>query len=210
MKKTIDERLVNQHGALRESKSDARRTSIIKAAIHSIATKGIHETSLFSIAKEIKSTRSLVTHYFKNVDALIEATIHYVLQVGQEITVASLVNAVTPDDTLKGIVNATFDWFEREPEHASVVELALYYASFDDRYRKLSLAMRNYAESRLLAVLDADPKWKKVSPQKRRERARAIRNYHLGSVVSLYSCTTASERETFQNEVLKTTRLMIE
>lgn len=209
MKKRIDKRLLDQHEPL-SAKADARRNAIIRAMIHSVATRGIHETSLFSVAKDMKTTRSLVTHYFKNIDALLEASVHYVLQVGQEITVSRLVTSMTPEDALRAIVEATFDWFERDPEHACLVQLSLYYSSFDPRYQKLGVTMRDQAEARLLAVIDADPRWKRVPPKKRAERARAIRHYHLGSVVSLYSCPRPEEVEGYREAVLEVTRRLLD
>jgi len=183
------------------SKGEARRLAILEAAISVLATHGIHALSLEEVGRRAKMRRSHVAYYFTNPELLLDAVIRHVVAVGQQITVARLAEVSGARERLLAHARATFEWFESNPDHASVMLLMQYYASVRPDYRELNRIVRQAGEDRIRAILEAGPLSPKASAADIRRAAVSIRGHLVGSLLVYF---TASGKVTMKEDLIAT------
>lgn len=169
------------------SKADLRRMAILDAVIESMAAPGTEWLHSQDVGRRAKMQRSHVVYYFPNQDAMLDAAIRFVVSVGQEITVAHLATATTPEGRLEAMVRATFTWFERHPAHAAVMEAVTYLGMRDAKYRALNQKIREAGESRLEQILLSGRAKKGAGPADAKRAASAIRAVLVGALAQFFS-----------------------
>ena len=89
-------------------KGDLRKLAMAQAAITSLATEGIENTTLDSIGKRLGIRRSHVVYYFKMREELVAAAICLITVTAQDITVRKVSAAATARERLIAIVDGAF------------------------------------------------------------------------------------------------------
>lgn len=189
------QRLYSQILDFKPSKADLRRMAILDGVIESLAAKGTDWLHSQDVGRRAKMRRSHVVYYFPNQDAMLEAAIQFVVSVGQEITVAHLALAKTPEERLEAMVRATFVWFERHPAHAPVMAAVNYLGMRDEKYRQLNQKIREAGEARLESILLSGRARKGAGPSVAGRAARAIRALLVGSLTHFFSSEKALDYE---------------
>jgi AcrR family transcriptional regulator len=135
------------------SRSDHRKIALLESTIDCIASIGVESITLEELGNRTDMTKAHVAYHFKSCRLLIEAAIKFVISTGQSETVNKVSKAEEPREKLIAFIEATFEWFEKFPKHASVMLLFYYYANTQDEYRALHTEVRELGAKRLAAIL---------------------------------------------------------
>lgn len=162
-------------------KGDLRKIEILEAAIHCLADDGIHRTTFESVGKRLGIGRAHVAYHYPNLDDLFEAAIKFCVSHVQVMTVDAV--TATEDDQEKpaAFINATFEWVQRFPKHASVILLLYYLASVLPRFRKIHDDVRTLGAERLKAI--AAGALGKKSPAKPAVVGKKLQSLMTGNLV---------------------------
>lgn len=161
-------------------KGDLRKVAIMEGAIEIIASDGVENLSFESLGKRLKMGRAHVAYYFPDRDELVLSTIKLVVATVQSFTVERVKHAADAPGRLTAFVEATFDWMESYPRHASAILLLYYYASYDRRYRELHDEIRRLGAKRIEAIVKAIlPPAKKRSSMAAAKLVQSILTGHL-------------------------------
>lgn len=192
---------------VRPRKGDLRRLEVVLAAVRLIAKSGVAAMTLDAVGKALGIGRSHVAYYFKSTEEIVEAAIQLVIATGQDITIETVRRAKTPVEGLLLHVEGTFHWFEKYPEHASVMLMLYYFSSFDAHYRAINTRIRKVGRERILGLLEPVRKFRKLAPAARERLAVEIQNTLTGNLVAHFSATPGlsleEERIRTQEQVRK-------
>lgn len=180
-----DSDLFKQFKEFKPRRGDLRRQKIINAIIDAIAQEGLHEFNSKTIAERAKMIRSHVVYYFPNYQSMIQAAVQFVVMTGQEITVAHLAVANTPEEKIEAWVEATFSWFERFPNHGPVMGLLYYLASCDPIFGDLYDKIKDAGRERIKLILLSGAK--KKNDKLAFESAVRMRSMITGLLIDSFS-----------------------
>lgn len=188
MNKAADkQRLLHQILPFKPRSGDLRRMVIVEAVIDSIAADGIHHMTSDSVAKRAKMRRSHVAYYFPNYESMIRAAVEFVVATGQEMTVAYLAQEKPGEPSLRAMIRATFDWFERHPKHRSVMEFLNYAGLCDEHFRQLYRRIERGGLDRLESILRGKRSRRGKRTPSAEKTALMIRNHLVGSLIHLFN-----------------------
>lgn len=171
-------------------KSDLRRIAIIRAVVDCLAKDGIHRLSAEAIGARTGMRRSHICYYFPNQESMIRSAVEFVVATGQEVTVAHLAGATEPRERIRAYLKGTYGWFERFPEHGSVLSLLHYYGAVDERFRELNERIKVAGEVRITELLLAGAR-KAAKRSEARSLAVDLRAHLAGSILT----TLAAEKQ---------------
>ncbi len=153
MNKNISPALYFQVFGLKPGRGEQRRLAIVEAFIDCLCTEGLDRTTFDSVGKKLGMTRTHVAYFFANRDELVFTAIRFVIATGQEVTVAHLEQAKSPQAQLKAAIEGPFVWLEKYPQHAAVMLMFYYLCSYEQKYRDLQTLIQQTGEARLLACV---------------------------------------------------------
>ncbi|MEZ4751140.1 MAG: TetR/AcrR family transcriptional regulator [Bdellovibrionota bacterium] len=168
------------------SKADRRRASILEAVIEGIG-EGLEGSTVERISQRTKMRRSHVQYYFKNREEMLESAIKFAISTSQEINVEYLKDLDSPEAMLRTYVEATLEWFVREPSHRSVMALLLYFSTCFPQYRHISTQIAKSGEDRIVAILKAKKSKKGKGEKAARALAKTIRLLVVGALIDLHT-----------------------
>jgi len=93
-----------------------RRRQLIDATIETIHRHGFADTTIARISKAAGMSSGIISHYFGGKNALLEATMRFLMQELRNDYLARLANAKTPKDRLEAIVNTNFNEEQFTPQ----------------------------------------------------------------------------------------------
>ncbi|MBY0372039.1 TetR family transcriptional regulator [bacterium] len=164
---------------LKPGRGEERKLKIVEAAIESLATGGLENTTFDSIGKRLKMRRTHVAYYFTNRDELIQACIRYVVAVGQSAIIEDASRAASWKPRLKAVVEGPFDWLGGNPKFAAVMVLFYSLCSYSKNYRELQNNIRSMGEQRLASCLAGTS----LSESQARDLARQMQMLMTGAFV---------------------------
>ncbi|MCB0417880.1 MAG: TetR family transcriptional regulator [Bdellovibrionales bacterium] len=183
---STSDKILRQILEFRPSKADQRRALILEAVIEGIG-EGLEGSTVERISKRTKMRRSHVQYYFKNREEMLDAAIKYVISVSQEINVEYLKDLKSPEAMLRAYVEATFEWFVREPTHRSVMGLLMYFSTCFPRHRHIMQQIADSSEERLQAILKLKKSKKGKGDKAAKALAKTIRTLVIGALIDLHS-----------------------
>jgi AcrR family transcriptional regulator len=169
-------------------KGDLKKIQILNLAIEQIGTQGVESLSLDVIAKALKTSRSHVLYYFNDKETLLLSVVRYALATGQEVFVEKVSRPSSPKAKLFGYVDAVFDWAENHPNHAKVLILLYYNATFSEAFRSIYMPVKATAVNRIGATFDSTSS----------ETNEAIYHCLVGYLLSLLNSDLSQSRATFR------------
>jgi DNA-binding transcriptional regulator YbjK len=208
----------NDHGALYFetfgvglSKGDQRKLQIIEAAIESFATKGIANTSLESIGKQLKVRRSHIAYYFSTLEELIEDAIKFVAATAQAVTVERLKTAHSSEERLAAFVEAPFEWCERYPRHAAMMMLFYHLCTYQPGLRKMHSAVRKAGLQRIeqIVLLSCKSKPSATRVTKIAQVCGSIQNLITGNIIEHLTMEQGKNLQKRKAETLATARELV-
>lgn len=115
-----------------------RRQQLIEATLESIELHGLHGTTIVTISKLAGVSSGIISHYFGGKQALIEATVKYLLFKLHEDLLNNLSNrTATPKERLYAIVEANFSHVQQS-NRAAVTWLSFWAQSMhSDRLARI-------------------------------------------------------------------------
>lgn len=93
-----------------------RRRQLIDATIETIHRHGFADTTIARISKAAGMSSGIISHYFGGKNALLEATMRFLMQELRNDYMARLAQSKTPVDRLEAIVNTNFDEEQFTPQ----------------------------------------------------------------------------------------------
>ncbi|NIZ02051.1 choline-binding transcriptional repressor BetI [Thalassospira lucentensis] len=93
-----------------------RRRQLIDATIETIHRHGFADTTIARISKAAGMSSGIISHYFGGKNALLEATMRFLMQELRNDYMARLAQSRTPVDRLEAIVNTNFDEEQFTPQ----------------------------------------------------------------------------------------------
>lgn len=93
-----------------------RRRQLIDATIETIHRHGFADTTIARISKAAGMSSGIISHYFGGKNALLEATMRFLMQELRNDYLARLASAKSPMDRLEAIVNTNFDEEQFTPQ----------------------------------------------------------------------------------------------
>mgnify|MGYP000114738233 CR=1 FL=1 len=93
-----------------------RRRQLIDATIETIHRHGFADTTIARIASAAGMSSGIISHYFGGKNALLEATMRFLMQELRNDYLVRLANAKTPKDRLEAIVNTNFNEEQFTPQ----------------------------------------------------------------------------------------------
>ncbi|MBX2831064.1 MAG: transcriptional regulator BetI [Rhodospirillales bacterium] len=93
-----------------------RRRQLIDATIETIHRHGFADTTIARISKAAGMSSGIISHYFGGKNALLEATMRFLMQELRNDYLVRLANAKTPIDRLEAIVNTNFNEEQFTPQ----------------------------------------------------------------------------------------------
>lgn len=185
--RTISDALYLSLFPVKRKKSEERKLRIVEAVVECIATRGLEHTTFEVIGKMVKMERTHVSYYFSSRDELIKGAVRYVVAVGQEITIGHVKKAENWKDRFTAVIEAPFEWLKLYPNHAPVMGIFSYLATYNEEFRKLQNAVRTGGEERLLASLQPLVENGKLSKVHATELCRAIHGMLTGNITFYFS-----------------------
>lgn len=131
----IDEVLSIHEGEKPLSLGERRKRQILEAAFEVLLHKGYDGTSMQDIAQAAKVKRTLVHHYFKTKDEIIDLLVIYVRTHYQNFVVTKMKEQNGAPDTLKTYIEAALMWPIEFPKHIRLWLLFFYWCTFKEKYR---------------------------------------------------------------------------
>lgn len=192
---------------LKPSKGDLRRIALVEAAISCMATMGLEKTTYDAIGKKLGVRRSHVAYYYKDLNDLVKDAVRYIIATGAQITDSHLHKAGPGIKQIEGIVNGSFSWFKKHPDHVAVM-LGLYYlAARDPQYKKLNTELRLGGTTRISEAL------KVIAPKKnsswRQVTADAINSMIAGTLIELATTQSKVILEKRSKDLLKSIAVLV-
>ncbi len=89
------------------------RQTIKEAALELFGQQGYHSTSISRIAKEAGVSKGLLYNYFDSKEALLEEILMDAVETGEEIMAEIVQQADEPVDILRGMIETTFDFVQK-------------------------------------------------------------------------------------------------
>lgn len=93
-----------------------RRRQLIDATIETIHRHGFADATIVRISKAAGMSSGIISHYFGGKNALLEATMRFLMQELRNDYLARLTNARTPMERLEAIVNTNFNEEQFTPQ----------------------------------------------------------------------------------------------
>ncbi len=145
------------------SRGELQRVRIIETAIQCIASEGIDQTNIETIAKRMGTRRSHIAYYFKEADEIVQFSIQYIIRKATESVLQQVSRAGSPRQRLEAYMTANFDWGAQNEDFAAVMLLFYYYARIRPKYRAMQKQIMDTAIGRIAALLQplvpgSDPK----------------------------------------------------
>lgn len=162
-------------------KADKRRLSIIQATIKAVADEGIEGANFERIARRLKLRRSHIVYYFESREALVIATVRYVVALAQEITSQYLVKKNTAREKIHGVNEATFKWADEYWDHVRVLVMFYSHCASEASFRKLNTELRDIGTARIVELLKLDGC--KDSATILQQKARSIQGTITGHII---------------------------
>jgi len=146
------------------SKGDLRKIQILEEAIRQLTSQGIENVSLESISKRIGLKRAHVAHYFPSIGTIVDAAVRLITMKAQRITVEGISSVSTSLEIVRTVVDGAFRWADQYPDHARLMALFYYYATWNKKYRALHTKIRIVGAERLsVAIKSHRPQLSKKS-----------------------------------------------
>ena len=165
-------------------KGERAKAEIIDATVRLLATRGFHETSFETIAKEIGVGRSHVAYHFADLEELLAAAIRLITLTAQSITVEELKKGDEGWESLvTGYVSGAFYWIQRNPAHFSLLMLFYHLSTIHPRFRKLHTEIRAAGRKRIHDVLLRSEIGAALGPEGCAEAAALIQGQITGTLV---------------------------
>ncbi len=150
----------------RKSKADERRPEILKSAYEVVSREGLENTTLAKIAEHMGVATSLLTHYFKSKDDIIESLADYMVEIYDESVMLDYNKITDSRKRIEAILDARLWEFSRQ-----VVEDRVWYdvynlslrnkrinKCFEDLYNRDTSAVKREMDIILKdSGIDADP-----------------------------------------------------
>jgi len=194
------------------SKADARRLSILEAAIRTYSHLEIDYVTYEDIAREAKVSRPLILHYFPQRRDLFFTMIRFIRAGLQGMAIQSFDEGNDPLEGFSRYVHAVFDWPIKYPDHARVWLILFYFASHDNELKKEHARITRMGMERICAMLKATEIAKlapKRTNQDRLALAKALQAQITGAFVE---CMTESEPSMYgsiRDNTLRTSLVII-
>jgi DNA-binding transcriptional regulator YbjK len=169
-------------------KADKRRLSIIQIAIKSIAEDGIEGANFERIARKLNLRRSHIVYYYEDRDALVLATVRYVVALAQEITASTISSADSARDKILAINKATFSWANMYWDHVRVLIIFYSHCANQSAYRKLNTELRDIGSARIAELLKLEGI--KGTATQLMHKARSIQSVMTGHIIEYVACNS--------------------
>jgi AcrR family transcriptional regulator len=130
-----------------------RKLEILGAAIRALGAEGAERTTLESVGRRLRISRSHVAYYFGGRKGLLAESFRFSSMCLEELTEQRIREARTPEEQLRAAVSAPFEWAERWPDQARVMLHFHSQCARDRELRKLGTRLRARQLARLRAIL---------------------------------------------------------
>lgn len=109
----------------RKSKADIRKKEILENFYHVLKDTGLENASIAKIADRMDVNPSLLIHYFKSKEAMVEDLVHFILNRFEHAFSVSLDGVEKPKRRFEHIINMIFgiEWLE-------VIDHSVFYACY--------------------------------------------------------------------------------
>lgn len=165
------------------TRAQMQQMRIIEAAVASYAKRGLAGTSYTTLAEDCEISRPLIHHYFPTLDALFLMTAKFMRAKHLQEVVQQSKSAASGDVQLKDYVTASFNWLEKNPDHAKFWLLYYYQCSLGGQialeHEELIKAGEHKIDQ-ILQLIETDGK--KLS--ERAKLAKTIQMIIIGGTIS--------------------------
>jgi AcrR family transcriptional regulator len=98
----------------RKSKADVRKPEILKSAYEVVKREGLERTTLARIAAHMGVATSLLTHYFKSKEDIIESLADYMVEVYDESLMLDFKKIPSAEKRIEAMLDARFYEYSRQ------------------------------------------------------------------------------------------------
>ena len=139
---------------LSRPKTRRQAFALLEAAISCVAKHGFRGITLAKLAREAGVARSLLTHYFRDLDEILDFAIKYIRLLFQKLAVRALSEGSSPRDMFERYLDACFTWVIRFRTHALVWLTFLHLCAVAPAKRALNTVAVRAGFDRLVALLE--------------------------------------------------------
>ncbi|WJV52254.1 transcriptional regulator BetI [Prodigiosinella aquatilis] len=180
-----------------------RRQQLIEATLSAVNEVGMHDASISQIARRAGVSNGIISHYFRDKNGLLEATMRYLLsRLGEAVTqrLAAL-NDNDPRTRLRAIIEGNFD--ESQTNSAAMKTWLAFWAS--SMHSPQLYRLQRVNNRRLYSNLCTE--FRRCLP---RDRARLAAKGMAGLIDGLWLRSALSEQTFNRDEALLITHQFIE
>jgi AcrR family transcriptional regulator len=189
------------------SKSQLRKFQIIEGAVRCYAKMGLDKTTFDQIAKEAKTSRSLLLHYFKTKEEILFIAAQYVRKLFQERAITAIQKGRSTMEMLDLYIKSCFDWVDEEPDHVTFWLLFFNLTITVPKFKRLNTEMTTIGQARLAGLLEKAYSEGKITKGDFAERARLIQTNINGAIIQIVTEeNTHAQQAAFKASVLQMCR----
>ncbi|WJY13681.1 transcriptional regulator BetI [Pectobacteriaceae bacterium CE90] len=180
-----------------------RRQQLIEATLSAVNEVGMHDASISQIARRAGVSNGIISHYFRDKNGLLEATMRYLLsRLGEAVTQRlAVLNDNDPRTRLRAIIEGNFD--ESQTNSAAMKTWLAFWAS--SMHSPQLYRLQRVNNRRLYSNLCTE--FRRCLP---RDRARLAAKGMAGLIDGLWLRSALSEQTFNRDEALLITHQFIE
>jgi AcrR family transcriptional regulator len=203
----ITKTILNEVFSSELTRSERSKLKIIETAIDSFAGASADLLNYEDIARAGKLNRSLINYYFPKKEEFFEIIIKFIRATHQEIAVAELKKATTPEQVIFYYVDSTFRWIDAAPNHVKSWIMFWYLSSSDPKLRSLHSALTQMGELRIIGILESLPKPKaKLKKSEFSYLAKSIQRVITGALIESMTESEGPTRSRLRHDTWKQCR----
>ena len=185
------------------SKSQKRRISIIEGALRCYAKLGIEKTTFDQIAKEAKTSRPLLLHYYPNKEEIFLLCANYVRARFQSYAVQYLQKGNTTVEKFDLYIESCFEWLKDYPEDVTFWSLFYYSTRTNKKCLKMNIDLLLVGQKRIAALLELLHKERKIPKQDFFWNAKIIQTIITGALIQFSSENFSPKEQIFIRKKVK-------
>lgn len=147
--------LYRQLFVTRPSVAQRRQLELIEGAIKVFARDGLSKGSFDKVAQKCGVSRTLLHHYFKNPEDLLEKAVTYISH-SLQVYVTDRMRKGSPDpaDQLRRYVSSSLKWSEAHPNQARVWSLFYFYCTKSSHFSEIQKEISIGGQQRIRAMIE--------------------------------------------------------
>lgn len=158
---------------------------IIEGALRCYAKYGIEKCTFDHIAKEAKTSRPLLLHYYKNKEEIFLLCAHFVRARFQDYAVRALQDGKTALEKLELYIDSCFGWLRDFPDDVTFWALFYYTTRTNKKCLKINVDMLLLGQQRIAAILEVAHREGRIPAQDFLWSAKFVQTLITGALIQI-------------------------